>query len=601
MKASSHPNTRDNTASLLFKKISKNNNPSLGLTTDNAEKAETLANFFVSVFTEDNVINDEVKLFTECTQRHTLCIQPVDVKKKLEKLNISKSPGPDSIHPRILKELSSTISLPLAILFNNTVKQSCIPMEWKEGQITAIYKKGDKKQAGNYRPVSLTSIICKTMESLVRDSIMEYMATNDLFSDKQYGFINGRSTVLQLLTVLDLWTEMLDIGGQIDVIYCDFQKAFDKVSHNKLIERMQGYGIHDSLIQWTKSFLSDRSQRVSVRGTFSKWHNVLSGIPQGSVLGPLLFVLFINSLPDSVTHSHVYLFADDTKVFKHILKEEDQTQMQSDIDSMYTWADQSKLKFHPEKCVHMTLGNNNTPEFRYNMGTRQLKITHEEKDLGVLFDDKLSFDSHISAKINKANSVMGVVRRTFQCLDTRLFKQLFKSLIRPHVEYANQVWYPHTKKHILAIENVQRRATRGVIGLSELSYEERLRKLDLPTLEYRRRRGAMIEIYKMTNDKYDPQVRKILTRAVSTSGTRGHTHKLAKERSRLLLRINSFGLRNVNSWNSLPDHVVTAPNMNTFKNRLDKLWSKHPIMYDIEALGTINDTLYYDLIPEAET
>ena len=222
---------------------------------------------------------------------------------------------------------------------------------WREANVTAIFKnKGNCWQAGNYRPVSLISEVCKVMESFVRDSMMQHLEQNDLFSNQQYGFISGR----QLLNVMDEWTSVLAEGGQIDVVYMDFQKAFDTVPHRRLLGKLESYGIRSKTKRWIASFLGDRRQRVMVNGTASEWRPVTRGILQGSVLGPGLFVVYINDLPKNVT-SVVRLFADDTKVSRQIRKENDAREVQDDLHSLQGWSDMWLLKFHPQKCKFMQL------------------------------------------------------------------------------------------------------------------------------------------------------------------------------------------------------------------------------------------------------
>ena len=246
-----------------------------------------------------------------------ITVSKENIKKRLMQLKISKAPGPDQLHPRLLKELSEEISLPLEIIFNQSLKQWCLPKIWKVGEISAIFKKGNRRVAGNYRPVSLTSIICKTLESIVREKIIQHMRDNNLFGKHQYGFIDRRSTTLQLLYILDEWREILDDGGTVDVVYMDFMKAFDKVPHERLLAKLSAYGIGGDVLTWIRSFLLNRKQRVKVGEATSEWKEVTSGIPQGSVLGPILFVMYINDMPESLeSNSTVKMFADDSKLYK---------------------------------------------------------------------------------------------------------------------------------------------------------------------------------------------------------------------------------------------------------------------------------------------
>ena len=431
--------------------------------------------------------------------------------------------------------------------------------------------------------------------------LVTHMRKNNLLSEKQFGFISGRSTVLQLIQVLEKWTETLDQGGCVDVVYCDFMKAFDKVPHQRLIQTLRHYGVTDPLLGWIGQFLNKRKQRVLVNGSSSTWQSVISGIPQGTVLGPILFVAYINSLPGVVTNSDIYLFADDTKVFKSIFSEKDCEQLQKDIDAMNKWTDTSLLKFHPDKCVSMRIGKSQVKEGQYTMGPdkHQLSKSEVEKDIGVFIDEKLSFDTHISAKVNKANQMMGTIRRTYEYLDESSFLLLYKALVRPHLEYANQVWAPSLKKQETEIENVQRRATKLLPGFNELSYEERLQKLQLPTLKYRRIRGDMIEMYKILSGKYDPDVSNFIKLHKSKYDTRGHQYKVEKVSAKLNIRKNAFIHRSIDLWNSLPPHVVNAKTIMSFEKLLDKHWSTHDFVFNADATKPTQRENQKDLTEEA--
>jgi hypothetical protein len=286
------------------------------------------------------------------------------------------------------------------------------------------------------------------------------MKANKLFSNKQYGFIEGRSTALQLLEVIDKWSEALDEGLDIDCICADFQKAFDKVPHKRLIKKIENYGIANPILSWIEDFLSRRYQRVSIEGEISNRMEDTSGIPQGSVLGSMLFGLYTNDLPDAV-ESEAYLFADDTNIFRSINSIDDQQILQNDLIKLENWSDKCLLKFHPEKCKHMNM--HRTPkeeEVKYNLLGQEISKVKDEKDIGVLIDDELSFDKHICEMVSKANSIFAALRRTFRNLTADIFLPLCKTLVRTHLDYVSSVWAPCKKKYIDKIESVQKEHTR---------------------------------------------------------------------------------------------------------------------------------------------
>ena len=244
--------------------------------------------------------------------------------KALKNLNHAKSPGPDEIHPRILKELANELTKPLTILFQKTIKDNKLPDKWKEAEVRPIFKRGGKSSSGNYRPVSLTSITCKIFEGFIRDVIYNHITQSHILSIDLYGFTKGQSCTTQLLVTLNEWLTGLDNDFPVDTVYLDLRKAFNTVPHKRLLTKMEGYGMRGSLLNWIKDFLSDRTQYVSVNGNCSNKVKVTSGVPQGSVLGPTLFIYYINDMPNEVK-SHMNIFADDTKVYSAIKDEEDCT------------------------------------------------------------------------------------------------------------------------------------------------------------------------------------------------------------------------------------------------------------------------------------
>ena len=544
------------------------------------DKACLLNDYFATVFNSSNIGN-EVRC--ESVNIHTpiceLTINEEDVVKYLAKLNPNKSAGIDNIHPRVLKEVSKSISAALLIIFNQTLKEGYLPKDWRSSNISAIFKKGKRNSVKNYRPISLTCVACKILESILRDKIINYFNENKLFSTNQYGFIKGRSTVSQLLKILDEWTQQLEKGGQIDVVYTDLEKAFDRLPHKLLIQKLQKYKISSTIINWICSFLLNRRQRVSVNGRVSHWTDVTSGVPQGSVLGPLLFIIYINDLNSNNPNISTYLYADDAKFYMYIKTFFDSIQLQNEMDSKTEWFDEHLLSLNVAKCYTVSYGRKIEHKNTYQIKGTVLEKKEIVKDLGIIYDDKLTFREHINDKVNKANSILGVIKRNFRGLTHEAFILLYKSMVRSHLEYGVQIWNPHHKEQIKKLENVQRRATKLIPKLKKLTYKDRLIKLGLPTLRFRRVRGDLIEIFKIITGIYDKSTSVELRFSTSTT-TRGNRFKLATQCVKYDLRKYFFINRVTPIWNSLPDEVVTAPSVNSFKKRLDKFMSSQDMLYD---------------------
>ena len=560
----------------------KNNQDKDSTTFGDKEKADILQQQFSGVFTHEPA--GDIPLLDRRTEAviKDLKITIEMVLRELRKLNVNKSCGPDAVHPRILKELADLIAEPLTFLLNKTLEQNDIPADWKKAYVSPIFKKGARNRAENYRPISLTSIVCKLMESLVKEVVLQHMILNHLLSEKQYGFISGRSTVTQLLKYLDICVTTMANGGVTDTIYLDFAKAFDTVPHSRLLGKLQAYGITGDILKWIEAFLRNRSQIVRVNGEESFSAPVLSGIPQGSVLGPILFVIYINDLPDSIT-SDTFMFADDTKILRCITSMEDSVRLQRDIHELEDWSAKWLLHFNTAKCHVLTLGRieDILHTHNYELYNKLLDHVFEETDLGVTIDSEVKFEEHISKKVNKANSIVGLIRRSFTHLDGYLFKRLYTTFVRPHLEYAQAVWSPISQKLIDMLENVQKRATKMVDGYANLDYQERLRKLDLPTLVYRRARGDMIEVYKHFHAYDQDLIPDIFQR--QSYGIRKHGYQLVWRNPKDGVRgpqTNSFYYRILEVWNDLPAAVVSAPTINKFKEELDDAWKNLPIKYE---------------------
>lgn len=273
----------------------------------------------------------------------------------LKNLNIYKSPGPDGISPRILKECSQVLSSPLALLFNTSFSLGQLPTMWKNANITPVYKKGNRNLRENYRQISLTCILCKIAEKVVRNRVVDFWSDQNLFNPDQFAYLSGKSTLLQLLACYDDWAKARNCSKPTDVIFLDMSKAFDSVPHERLLLKLNRYGIDGPLLQWFKHFLTNRMQRVVIRGKCSDWTSVKSGVPQGTILGPILFIIYINDISTDLT-STVKIYADDTKIYRTISSPDvDIPALQSDLDRLSIWANKWQMHFNPDKCEVMRI------------------------------------------------------------------------------------------------------------------------------------------------------------------------------------------------------------------------------------------------------
>ena len=478
-----------------------NNYPDLrdgsgNLITDDKSKANCFNEYFASVYTDEDK-NFVPLLEIENNDKHlwTISFTPDIVQKQLGKLNTSKAAGPDNLHARVLNELSMPISKPLSIIFNKSLEEGRIPNDWKMANVKPLHKKGAKNQVSNYRPVSLTVICCKVMERIIRNEMINYLENNDFLSKDQHGFRSGRSCSTQLLETLELWSGFIENGRSVDCIYLDFAKAFDKVPHSRLANKLKAYGFRGNLLNWLTDFVNDRKQRVVINGVSSDIEFVKSGIPQGSVLGPTLFVIYINDLPETVK-TYVKIFADDTKIFNAINSSEDNDMLQEDISNLVNWSKKWQLPFNLEKCKLVQYGRN-IMDHAYCIDGKEIENVQSEKDLGVTFDTSLRFTSHIANITKKANSRLGMIKRSFSNLSKEIVIPLYKSLVRPIVEYGSSIWNPMLKSDVQEIEKIQRRATKLISNISHLSYPDRLRYLKMDSLTFRRRRCDMIQVYRI--------------------------------------------------------------------------------------------------------
>ena len=552
-----------------------------------SENAGILNSFFKSVFTieEDadileKVNNMERKPPPWLEYKGKVCdrllekfeITETMIRDQLEAIDPYKSNVRDCIHPKILKEGKDGLIQPLKLIYNLSLKEGKLPQTWKQGTITALHKGEDRHTAENYRPVTITSILCRMLERMLKAPIMKHIEDNNLLADEQHGFVRKRSCLSNLLLNMEKITENYDKGLPMDQIFLDLQKAFDSVPHQRLLFKLQRFGIHGEIYEWIKSFLSERYQRVGVNGTHSEWTKVESGVPQGSVLGPILFIIFIDDLPEHI-EAWSSIFADDTKIVQTVCNDEDCKKLQKDLNNLTDWAEMWKLTFNPQKCKLMHFGYKNN-HYSYYMKGHMLKKVETEKDLGVIVSHDLKPIANITHHVKKANKMLGLIRRTFKYLSIESFLALYKAYVRPHLEYCQQVSYPYLQKDITELENVQRRATKLVQSIRHLDYEDRLKKLNLFSLKQRRDRGDMIMVYKIIHGYMDIKISDMFTMNTN-SKTRGHHLKLiVPKTAKTEIRRESFSQRTIIPWNNLPDNVTASKNVEEFKRGYDKYISQ---------------------------
>ena len=544
------------------------------MVTEESEIAEELNGFFSSVFTDED-LTTVPQMESETNKRLCrLVITEDKIKVKIRNLKEKSAAGPDGIGARLLKATSHEIAKPLSYIYIKSLNSGVVPADWRNAKVIPIFKKGPKGEPGNYRPVSLTSIPCQMLESLIKDDMMAHLAENNLIRDSQHGFLKGKSCTTNLIVFMDKASKILDEGKNADIVYLDFAKAFDKVPHGRLLTKMKSKGISGEVYNWIESWLKGRTQSVKVNDSESVPSNVKSGVPQGSVLGPPLFDIFIDDLDTCAEEITLLLkFADDTKVMQEIQGPEDRDKLQQALDKLVKWAKKWGMQFNIPKCKIMHLGRSN-PCYEYTMDGVKLTVTEEEKDIGVTIQRNLKPSKHCKRVAGTASAVLRQLTRNFHYRDKTIFKKLYMQYVRPHLEFAAPAWSPWLLEDKELLEKVQKKAIGMISGLSGRSYEDKCKEIGLETLEARRERQDLFEAYKIIHSGDQNDERKILARSTARAGTVTRTAadpwKLDVPRSRLDIRKNNFSARVPEKWNQLPAITKAAVNLTVFKNALQR-------------------------------
>ncbi len=540
------------------------------LIVDSKEKAELLNTHFVSVGTVDDGVLPNIS-FTSDASFDSISFTTSRVLKVISKLKKNSAAGPDGFAPIIFMSLKASLAYPLSLLFTAIFQNGVLPDEWKKAIVTPMFKKGKSSDPNNYRPISLTCVCCKLFESVIKDQLLSYLTLYSLITDTQHGFLQKHSTITNLAESLNNWTMSLEKKIPVKVLYIDFEKAFDKVSVPKLLHKLEHLGISGLLLQCIRSFLTQRTQAVRIDGVQSRFLRVISGVPQGSVLGPFLFLLFINDLPDIFDPSfRDKLFADDLKLYKSIDNSDDNLGFQLALNQLSDWCNRWQLKLSVAKCGSLFLRGSTTPNDNQDLfiDGNSLTLFESTKDLGVTIDSRLSFTAHIDEAVSKAKSRCYLLLKSFRNRNIRLMVFAFKVYVLPLLDYCSTIWCPYKLNDIDRIEAVQRSFTKKLEGLATLSYVERLLVCELPSLELRRLRTDLILCFKIIHKLIALNFSDFFQFDTNSHGTRGHRYKLMLPLVRTSVRKNFFAVRIIPAWNFLPDEIVSLCDVAIFKTKL---------------------------------
>ena len=519
-------------------------------------------------------------------------INEADIVKAINEINNGSAPGPDGIPAILLKKVAHTIAKPLALLLRQSVDTSKIYEEHKLAYITPTYKSGSRLEASNYRPVSLTSHVMKVYERVMKKNIMKHLMKNGLFNIGQHGFVPGKSTQTQLLVHHETIYNNMIKEKNTDVVYLDFAKAFDKVDHNILAQKIRKHNIVDKIGRWLKEFLQNRRQIVIANGEKSNEAKVISGVPQGTVLAALLFVIMISDIDNNVTDSVVRSFADDTRISREINCDEDRNSLQRDLNKIYEWAEVNRMVFNSDKFEAINYGNKEIMIHAYKGPNNEI-ITNKEvvKDLGVMLNRNMLCNDQIAIVMAKCRAKMGMLFRHFKTRKAEHMIMLYKTYVRSPLEYCNMIWYPHYQKDIAQIESVQRSFTARIEEVKDLDYWERLKFLKLYSLERRRERYMIIQAWK----QIEGIAENIMELKISERASRGRLivpktipGKLKKAHRTLIHHAPASIMQRL--FNALPAHLrnISGVSADVFKKKLDKYLCcipDHPRLEDAKYTG----------------
>ena len=500
-----------------------------------------------------------------------------DFEEAIKLIPVNAAAGPDKFPAIVLKKCIKSLSQVLNIIWTKSMNSGHIPSKYLEQTIIPIFKKGSKADPANYRPVSLTSHIIKIFERVIRSKLIKYIEDNKIISKHQHGFCSGKSCLTQLLNHFEGLINILENDANADVLYLDFAKAFDKVDHTILLQKLKSIGIDGKVNHWLQSFLSNRQQFVLVNGVKSRPEDVKSGVPQGTVLGPLLFIIYINDITEEIKHCSIKIFADDSKLIKSVENPQDKQLMEIDIKSVFEWAKKNKMELNKTKFQLLQHGNKKNLKTPYKLDENiTIEKSEHVKDLGVTLSESLSFDQHIANITKEAKRYAGWIFRIFASRDPEIVILLYNTYVRPRLEYSSPLWSPFQRRHLMQIEAIQRTVTSRIAGLEKLNYWERLQHLKISSLQRRRERFQIIHIWKIAKELI-PNDLNLQFYHTSRFGIKCKVPKYNYKKAHLAtLKFESFFSKAPALFNILPEKIKSSKTLNSFKVNLQKFLDRIP-------------------------
>ena len=499
---------------------------------------------------------------------------PEYVANMLAMLDTSKSSGPDDISSMMLKSTAYSIAPSLAKLFNTSLAKGALPTEWKLARVVPVPKSDDlKNSVSGYRPISILPTVSKILEHHVSKIIVDHICEAYPISDRQWGFMLHRSSTSALISVIYDWLTALDNGQEVCVVFFDIQKAFDSVPHLPLLQKLEQIGINPYILRWVQSYLTERRQFVVVEGSCSPTLQVVSGVPQGSVLGPLLFVIYLNDVADCISGgSKINLFADDIALYRIITNPDDYLTLQADVNAIKSTLTTKYLTLNPKKCCCLFISRkrvHSIPPPCLTLGHSPLAHVSSYKYLGLTITSDLMWSIHIANICSKTRRLIGLLyRRFYKYSSPNTLLKLYVSFIRPHLEYASAAWDPFLKKDIDLIEDVQKFALKVCLKSWNSSYNDLLKQSNLLSLQARRHDTKLCHLYKIVNNVTFFPNAPTQTRQLTYSSRSVHPKAIVPLQAHSSQYLYSFFPSTIVAWNSLPSDTASAPSITSFKTAL---------------------------------